>query len=127
MGAAVALGKIKNAQAVPALIESLKDKNRAVRSIASAALGEILKSCATIEALNEFETHLQEGFDKLANMRWKRDKIIYVEMELSKLRLAAAQKKNKLAPKRDIILDEIPKPPKKGEVYQQIRRTVWNG
>jgi hypothetical protein len=110
-----------------ALVKSLDDPNREVRRLGALTLIQLLKNCETVDAVSEFETHLQEGFDSLAKKHIKKDEIAVVVTKFSKLRIAAARKKNSLASKRDIILEDIPRPPKKGEVYQQIRRTVRNG
>ena len=37
-----------------------------------------------------------------------------------KLMMLIAEKKNSLTPQRDILLDDIPKPPKKGGMYRTI-------
>jgi hypothetical protein len=110
--------------AVPALIETLKNEN--MRRNAAGALGAIIQNCKTIETVNEFETRLQDGMNKLRK-HWRKGVTTEFGLQISKLMIAAAQKKNKLAPKRDIILEGVPKPPKKGKIYQQMRGTVRNG
>jgi HEAT repeat protein len=123
MGAVIALEKVGDTSAVPALIETLDDQGGHVIH----ALNGILGRYKTLEAVSEFEAQLLKSFQNLANMHQKNDKIAYAMFEISKLRIAAAQKKNKLAPMRDVILDGVPKPPKKPDMYQHIRRTVRNG
>ncbi|MEM2908722.1 MAG: HEAT repeat domain-containing protein, partial [Candidatus Bilamarchaeaceae archaeon] len=68
-GAAIALGKIGDARAVPALIDALKDKNEDVRYGAAWALGEIAEKggdCsaavpALIDALKDEKRDVREG------------------------------------------------------------------
>jgi HEAT repeat protein len=128
--AAEQLGKIAKAKsrndavakAVPALTRALCDEDRTVRALAAHALENILENSETIVKVNEFEVRLQEGFDH-AKKHLKKDEVVGIEMQISKLRIAAAQKKNKLAHKRDILLDDIPKPPRRGGgTYQSLRR-----
>jgi len=123
--AAITLSSIGQ-PAIPALIEALEDTNFFVRSNAARALGGILNKCETIEAVNEFETHLQDGMNSVRK-QWKKGVTTEFGLQISKLQIAAARKRDELAPKRDILLDEVPKPPKKGEIYQQMRGTVRNG
>jgi HEAT repeat protein len=129
--AAFALGDIANAKsrnkeaaiAVPALIEALSDK-KIVRERAARVLGKILKNCKTIDAVIEFEASLQEGL-KIVKKHGKKYEITRIEFETSKLRMLAAQRKNELAPKRDIILDDIPRPPKgSGKIYRAVAKAA---
>jgi HEAT repeat protein len=122
-----ALGEIKVVSAVPVLIEALKDEDASVRYGAAHALGDILKTCKTIDRVCEFEARLKEGLE-LVKKHSNRDEIAGIGLEVSQLRIEAAKKKNELAPKRDIILDGIPRPPKKGgTIYHSMRRAVRDG
>ena len=121
--AAGALGQIGDTRAVPALIEALNYEN--VRGGPVWVLSEILNKCNTIEAVNEFETHLQEGVNS-ARKQWRKGVTTEFGLQISNLQIAAARKKDKLAPKHDILLDDIPKPPKRGKMYRTMER-VRNG
>jgi HEAT repeat protein len=133
--AAWAIRKIANANpesmgilfAVPALVEALKDTDVNVRYSISRALGFILNNCKTSEQIEEFEKRLYEGCKNLSKTYTSTEEAQETFMELAKLRKSVADRKNSLAQKRDIVLDDIPRPPKKTEMYQQMRRIVGNG
>jgi hypothetical protein len=114
--------------ALSALANVLSDGNRIVRSYADEALNHVIQKSTSIELLNEMEMKLKESYStKRKEYRYGKEReLVQIELVFSKLMAEIAKRKNELAPKRDILLDDIPKPPKKGEIYQQIRGTVRN-
>jgi len=122
------LSQIKDASAVPALVKVFGDKVADARLAAAEALGKfgnIVKKYETMAEINEFETYLQEGLNQ-AKLHLKKNEIAELEIVVSKLRIAATKKKDELAQDKGILLTDIPKPPKKGTIYQSLRR-VRNG
>ncbi len=123
--AARALGEIGDASAVPALIGALTDVD--VRMRAAWALGKIAEGCETIEELEKVEKDVGEGS---AALRKERNKGIRIDAQIRIARVVSeiAQKKDELAPERDLLLEGRPRPPKKGgrEMCQAVRR-VRNG
>jgi DNA anti-recombination protein RmuC len=115
--------------AIPALANALSDENEYVRTNAAWALGKVIQKSTSIEPLDEIETKLRESYDALRDKcrNQKQDELVEIGFTFSKLMNEIAKKKNSLAPMRDILLDDVPKPPKKGEIYQQVRGTVRNG
>jgi len=107
--------------AVPSLIEALNDGLGKMRMDAFRILKKVLDNCVTIEEVNGFERKLREGMVHLNKGKVGGIKVTTADIDVARLGLAAADRKNSLASKRDILLDDISKPPKKGGVYQSIR------
>jgi HEAT repeat protein len=116
--------------AILALAKALSDKISGVRWNAASALGKAIEKCATIEALDEMETRLrgEHGALKEKYRYGKEAELARLGSAFSKLISEAARRRDALVPERDILLDDLPKPPKKGrgEIYCQMRR-VTNG
>ncbi len=120
--AVFALGSIGDASAVPALIEALKHKESFVRSPLVWALEEIVEKCETTEDFDKVEKGIDKGSVALRKEK-DRDVRISAQIELAKLTRKIAERKNELAPKKDLLLDDKPKPPKKGNgVYRALRK-----
>ena len=117
-----ALGEIGDASAVPHLIEALKDEGVNVRLEAAGALGNILEKCKTIEEFEKVENGMDGGS---AALRKEKDKDVRItaQIEVAMLTREISKKKNELAPKRDLLLDDKTTPPKKGGgMYQAFRK-----
>jgi HEAT repeat protein len=115
--------------AVPALINALLNKNEEMRMKANIALKYAARSLADCEKVKEFEEKLQEGYSFLVKgcKNGKNERMLSeARLQISKLRIAAAQKKDKLARDKGILLTDIPKPPKRGTIYRQMEM-VRNG
>ncbi len=124
--APIALRKIGDASAVPALIETLKDKDGGVRMNANRALEQIVENCKTVEDFEGFEEGIAKGSVALRREK-DRDVRIDAQIEIAKLTRAIAERKDELAPKKDLLLDDKPKPPKKGRGIYHTARRVRNG
>ncbi len=111
--------------AVPGLIGALVDKDSTVRRNAADALQHILENCNDAEKLNEFDRGVSEGYGRLAKMRVGDDLRIEIQMHIARMAKVIAIKKNELFPKRDLILNAMPKPPrpKKG-MWHSVRKQV---
>ncbi len=99
------------APSVPDLIVALVDENPVVIDKASKTLWRILEKCDDTEKLDLFDEKLAEGCARL------KDKLVDSEnigaqIWILKLAKVVAAKKNSLAPRRDILLDGKPMPPK---------------
>jgi len=115
--------------AVPALINALLNTNEETRMKASVALRYATRSLADDAKVREFEEKLQEGYLSLGKGRknGKNERMLSeARLQISKLKIAAAKKKNELAQDKGILLTEIPKPPKRGTIYRAMER-VRNG
>ncbi len=123
--AAEALGMIGDARAVEPLIEALKDENEDVRVEVAWALGKIPDNSNTTEEVQDFERKLDEGLARLQK-RYRDDDLVEVGFQIARLKQKIAARKNELASSRDLILEDIPKPPpkKKGRMYQTMRRAT---
>ncbi len=121
--AAWALGEIREPSAVPALCEALKDENRDLRWISAKALELIVVGCETIEDFEKVEKEIDEGSAALRKEK-DRDVRITAQIEIASLTREIAKRKDELAPERDLLLDNKPKPPKKGRgTYNILSRT----
>ena len=123
--AAERLDEIEDKRAVPALIRALKDKGKWVRWGAAQVLENIVGTCETIEELEEVEKGIGEGSVALRKEGIDKGTLINIQIKLAKLTRKIAKKKDELAPKRDLLLTDKPKPPKKGKgIYRTVGRTV---
>jgi hypothetical protein len=111
--------------AVLALVVALKNESTVIQHHATVSLKKILANCKGIDYVREFEDRLTEGFDELKKDQSKRE-IRKLEFDFAKWKMIAANKKNEFAGKKDILLPDKPKPPKKGQMFHRIRR-VRNG
>ena len=121
--AAVALGKIGDPSAVPALIEALGHHDEYFRYNSASAIVELIKKCKTIEDYERIENEIDKGCTALRRKKEDADRLIYAQIRVAELTREIAEKKDKLAPKRDLLLDDKPRPPKKGGgMYQEFRK-----
>ncbi len=129
--AAVALANIGDARAVLALIEALKDEDWHAREnagwlhdrgTASWALGVIADNCKTIEEVERIEKAIIEGSKTLRKRPYANMIEIYTQLRVVDLLKKIAEKKNELAPKRDLLLPDTIKAPKKGGIYSSMRK-----
>ena len=117
-----ALGKIVSSSAVAALIEALKDE--AVQKHVDEALEieKIVEKCKTIEDFEEIEGGIDKGSTALRKGRVDKIMLIKAQIKLAKLTRKITERKNELASKKDLLLDDKPKYPKKGgKVYRTIK------
>ncbi len=121
------LSYFDDSSVVSKLVEALKDKNSDVRKEALASLRSILIRCETIESLEAYEKGLDEGLARLQK-KYRDDDLVEVGFKIARWKKDIAAKKNDLASHRDLILEDIPKPPpkKKGRIYQELGR-IRNG
>ena len=120
--AVVALREFGDASAVPALVEALKDGDIGGRGNVAEALEKIVEKCKTVEDLDEIERGIDKGSAALRKGRVDKSVLIDAQIEVAKLTSRIAKRKDELAPKRDLLLDGKPKPPKKERgVYRTLR------
>jgi vesicle coat complex subunit len=113
--------------AVPALAKMLSDSDAEARAGAISALGNVVEKCPSLERLGWIEAKLRESRALKREERQRKEEFARVGVRLSKLTNQIAKKKNSLAADRDIMLADIPKPPKGGTgIYQLTRRAVGN-
>jgi HEAT repeat protein len=120
LDAALALGYVGDVRAAQPLIEKLED-NKDMRTNAAMGLGGILNSCETLQEIQNFETKLQEGYELREKVKGK-DEFLKVQITISQLRIAASVKRNELSKDKGILLDDKPKPPKKGTIFRTLNR-----
>jgi hypothetical protein len=112
--------------ALSALAKAVSDENPcASKNAANALMGSIEKH-APMESLSKLEAHFRECHRALKiKCRYGRDgKMQLAGVLYPMLFNRIAKKRDELAPKRDILLDDIPKAPKKGEVFRELRRAL---
>jgi hypothetical protein len=114
--------------AVPGLARALFDKNKHFQSWAAGALKALIGKSTTTEPLDKMEAQLRECYGALIRgcRHGKEDELAGTGFRLSRLMNRIAEKKDSLAQDRGILLSDMPKPPKNGGVYHEIRR-VRNG
>ena len=122
-----ALGVMEDLSAVPYLIGALKDKDRMVRFKVRWALGRIVDKCKTTEDFEKVEKGIDEGSAVLRKGRVDKGILIDAQIKIAELTRKIAKKKDELAPKRDLLLTDKPKPPKKGRGVYQTARMIRNG
>jgi HEAT repeat protein len=135
----MAVGALKSAAmhgadisaAIAALAAGLFDDNCVVVSRATDALRHesAIGNCDSVEALERMEANLRKGYDA-SRKRYKYGKeaeLASIGSVVSGFMGKTAKRRDALAAKRDILLDDLPKPPKRGGVYQGIRGVVGNG
>ncbi len=124
--AAVALRSI-GVPAVPVLIDALKDKNKYVRVTVASVLKGIVENCATVVGLEYFEKQIEEASTTLRKGRVDKTILINAQIEVAKLTRVIAKRKELFAPKRDLLLDDKPKPPKKDRGVYHAAGRMRNG
>jgi len=119
-----ALGAIGK-PAIPELLEALKDKHYPVQVRAADALEKVVKKFSTMEELEEIEKGISDYSTELREGHPDKTTLINAQIEIASVTREIAQKKDELAPRRDLLLDDKPKPPKRGRgVYQTVRRAT---
>ncbi len=123
LAAIKSLGKIGTVQAIEGLEICLGSDNLTIRNQAYDALEKILDRCRTTEELERYEKGLDEGLTRLQR-RFRDDDLVGIGFGIAGLKKQVAATKNDLASNKDLILEDIPKPPPKdkGRMYQQLRR-----
>jgi hypothetical protein len=96
---------------------------------AAMALEGSIGKCPSLEAVDAAEARLREEYDALKQKRWygKEAELARIGVSFSRLINETAKRRDALAANRDIMLDDKPKPPKQGPMYQKIRRVLTNG
>jgi hypothetical protein len=122
--AAKALCMVHEVSAMPALIDLLNSENEKMRWDVLFAFEHILKNCKSREDVQEFEDKLDDGLFRLRGKHRKIGKIKKVGFFFAKLRKKAQGMKNRLSQDKGILLDDKPKPPKKGRMYRIMSRAL---
>jgi hypothetical protein len=114
--AAKALVEFREFDAIPIMVDRMRNI-----IFGDSDLHSFLRRCNTKQDIEKFESRLQEGCDLLFR---RKDIPFHSKIQLARLRKSAANRKNKLAQAHDkgILLEDRPKPPKSGTIYQQARR-----
>ena len=111
--------------AIPALFEALKVEDKDARGKAAEALGRNIGTCETIEELKKVERRFEQESVVLRKKHTGKGELIDAQIEIAKLISTIAERKDELAPKRNLLLTDKPKPPKKGKgVYRIFKRTL---
>jgi HEAT repeat protein len=129
-GAIYTLGEIGNPSIISMLIKAIDDEDEYVAAMALYAVERFFERHTSTEYLEKFSSSEEikkiedEWVEPLANLKKVcKDKAVIrrIKFLIAKLKLKTAEMKNKLAEKKDILLSDIPKPPKKGQIFQ-LRR-----
>jgi len=73
--------------------------------------------------VEQAEADLQLNFEK-QKKETKGFRLRSIESGVARLKIRLAEKKNGLSGKKDILLPDKPKPPKKGQIFQQLRKLM---
>jgi hypothetical protein len=119
------LEHIGTSSAINELVVALDTKNKVITNPIGRVFVRMLSRCRTIGELNQFEQKVTSAYNQLLNERKKPKECMDAGMAVAKLRKLITKRRNELTKDKGILLDDIPKPPKKG-MYQQARR-VRNG
>ena len=126
--AASALSKIGvSDKQLEMIIRMLESEGSDERDGAARAISEFLIQCKTVQELENFEKRLDRYSTTLREGQIDKSIMINAQIKVAKLMGLIARKKDKLASKRDLLLDDKPKPPKKGRGTYQVSRRVRNG
>jgi hypothetical protein len=120
-----ALEALANFEATaPALITALMSAHEDVRKESAEALWWMAEKCKTAGQVEEFGKTLCDGFSALVKSRRSDAHAIWAAHAIARARILVTNRKNSLASesKKDIFLEDIPRPPKgSGKIYQSAR------
>jgi len=105
----------------------LKDEVPNVRWKAARALEESVNRCENIEDLEKVEKQTEKYLGALRKKHVSRIMLTDDLIAVAKLTRWIAKKKDELTPKRDLLLDDKPKIPKKGMGIYQVSRRLRKG
>jgi HEAT repeat protein len=106
-----------------ALVNSIKTRDPWAREEIAKLISYQLGRQQTEEDILRFEKIIDEGFVGLQEERLKIDKFLEIEIFFASLKIKITKKKNQLSQDKGILLDDKPKPPKRG-MYQRLRRAT---
>jgi HEAT repeat protein len=115
-----ALGYIGDFSTVPVLMETMNRKHFEVPS--ANALKRVIKKCKNPSELIDLEDRLTASLGKLRKRCQDKREAKKAVLKVAELKMEIADRKNELAGKKDILLPDKPKPPKKGQMFNQLRR-----
>jgi hypothetical protein len=111
--------------ALSALLEALYHTGRLSRISIDRALDGAIAKCASAEALDWIEGRFRGEYDALRKECWRQrgPELSRTGLLVSRLFNQAAKRRDVLTSDKGILLNDMPKPPKKGgrEIYQQVR------
>jgi HEAT repeat protein len=119
-GALEALINIENPKSIPAICRMIGDDDLRVRKLAAQSLEKLFEKCVSLEQINDFEKEFQNGYTLLKKK--SKEKLGGIHISLARLQIRVAAKRNELAKDQGILLDDKPKPPKEGKMFQRLRR-----
>ncbi len=115
------LGKIGE-PAVPALTQGLKNHDKHVRVNSAKALVWCVGNCETIKELERLEKAIIESSKTFRKGRDATVRDIEAKATIATALKKISQMKNGLTPERDLLLPDTVKAPKKGDVYNNMRK-----
>jgi tetratricopeptide (TPR) repeat protein len=126
LGYALANGKSGDAP-LDVLAKALMDPGAAWSAVR--AFEEAIEKYATVGQLDALEARLrQEHRAMRAKSRCGRDgELAEIRVQFSRVMNRIANKRDMLAARRDIMLEDMPKAPKQGQVYREMRRVLRHG
>ncbi len=104
------------------LVNRFKDEQHDIRESACYAFESIAQACKTTEDLEAVEKGIIEASKALRKGPGHKMILIEAQLKVADLLKQIAEKKNEFAAKRDLLLPDTVKPPKKGDVYNSIRK-----
>jgi hypothetical protein len=123
-GAAEALFNIENPKSISALSRAIGDEDVRVRNLAVRALGKLFEKCINLEQIIDFEKALHDSIKHLNKKTKSKEKMSGIHIKLARLKMLVAAKRDQLTKDNGILLDDKLKPPKKGRLYQRLKRAL---
>jgi HEAT repeat protein len=114
------------ASAVPEIVRALKNDNGEVRRSAIGTISRFYLKSIKEKKVKEMDLKVKQGLMKLSD-RYKKQDLHEVKIQIAELRIMIADLQNELSKDKGILLDDKPKPPKKGRIYQQSRQGIIRG
>jgi len=120
-----ALGDIGDPHSFCELAKYLMDSS--LNSHAIFALEKTVAKCSNIGQLSGFDIELDRLLKSLTDEKAGSSESAKVRICLAELRCVIAKRKNELASNRDLLLDDVPKPPKKGGMFRTLNSKPETG
>ena len=118
--------------AMPALVKALSDPDADVRLEVAWALERTvqnleggIRECTSLNQLDRTESRFREQYSVLRTRCWygKERELERIGLAFSKLMNETAKRRDALAANRDVLLEDVLRPPKDGtKIYHEMRR-----
>jgi hypothetical protein len=111
------------------VVDLLGDKDASARASAAWEIEKVIGACDSVEGLGKLEKYFAQVARGFGDSAKPGDAPSYAVIKLAQLANRAASRKNLLARAGTdgLLLDEKPRPPKGGAIFQTTRRALTYG